>query len=56
MIAPSTSYAITENGIVVFKGSKREARQIRKSLKSISPGNDVKLWLSLDSKIGDKLQ
>lgn len=56
MITKSTTYAVTENGKCVFKGSKSAARKIWKAYRkahSDKPTHYITLWNSPSSKVGD---
>lgn len=48
-IPKSTLYKVTQNGLVVFAGNKKEAIKFRKKYGG-------KLWLSPSTKVGDRLE
>lgn len=56
MIKPSTSYALTDNGYVIKKGSKKSCRNEKTKLyKSKEDHRRFVIWDSPSSKIGDFL-
>lgn len=56
MISKNSSYAVTENGLVVFTGNKNDCHHIRKTLQKQNPARKIKVWFSLNKHIGDTIK
>ncbi len=55
MIKPTQSYALTENGICIIKGSSKALHSLATKSRAKNPNKEYTVYLSHSSKVGDDL-